>query len=127
MNKAKQLQEKKLEFNLVYANKTKEDILLLKELEDFKHYLSLRTCYFVEKEENLSESFNNNNYNKNEDILKDLVKQGLINKNNLKEFLPEKDNKEHLILVCGSKAMSGLFLRPMLLDLGYSSDQIVIF
>lgn len=100
---------------MVFAFKSKEDILLKNEIENFKKTLDLNIMYFAE---NLSEEDEKNlNYQK-----------GLINSDKLNMFLPKDKSENHLILICGSKAFSGMFIKPILIDyLHYSNKQIVIF
>ncbi|QLL33471.1 hypothetical protein HG536_0E03820 [Torulaspora globosa] len=113
----------KTEIHLFYGNKTPQDILLKKELDELqkKHPDRLKISYFVDKKDGEFEG-----------------ETGFITKEYLEKHAPKPSEKTH-VFVCGPppfmKAYSGEKVSPMdqgelvgiLKDLGYSKDQVFKF
>jgi len=101
-------QNENLNFSLLYANKTENDILLRPILDEFTAERLIHTYFVLEKPpENWS------------------MGVGLITSEHIKSRMPPPD-KETLIFHCGSKAMNGL-VRSLLLECGYTENMLIKF
>lgn len=101
-------QNENLNFSLLYANKTENDILLRPILDEFTAERLIHTYFVLEKPpENWS------------------MGVGYITSEHIKSRMPPPD-KETLIFHCGSKAMNTL-VRSLLLECGYTENMLIKF
>lgn len=96
-----------LKLYLIFGNKTNNDILLYKEIEELKCKLNLETCYTLEQ---MIEPTNPE--------LKQ--KMGLITEELIQSSLPLPSD-DLLIMLCGSKTMTRNYLEPILMKLNYKN------
>ena len=100
-----------VEYSMIFANKTSQDILLKDKLDNFakNNNFKFTINYTIDKEE---EGWSG------------LV--GHINKEMIEKFIPPPST-ETLILLCGRKSMCKKYLSPILNELGYDGQNIFIF
>ncbi len=91
-----------MEINLIFANKTDNDVFLFDEINKMKGTLNMNTDYFIEKFSNKKE----NNLNPK------IFKLGLISKRDLMKFEKFNSDNETLVLICGSKKMANEYIYP---------------
>ena len=101
-------QSEDINFSLLYANKTENDILLRPILEEIVAEQMIHAYFVLEKP---PENW--------------LMGTGYINEQHIKERMPPPD-KETLIFHCGPREMN-IQMRKLLLDLGYSESMILKF
>ena len=106
------IEDKNMEFNLVYANKKEEDILLRDRLEQLGQKINLKNHFVLENLNSISHSSLNYSH-------------GFITKEVIHKNLP-KPNDNVLIIVCCSKIMAKDYIFPMLKELEYNEDNIII-
>lgn len=97
---------------MIFANKTENDILLKKEIDEF-----LQTQNF---KFNLMYTISNTDNNEWKGGIGNITKEMIIN------TLPEP-GVDTIILLCGSSAFCKNFLMPMLLELRYNKEDIFEF
>ena len=97
-----------VEYILLYGNRSSKDILLKNELDRIKHTknISLKLIYTIDKEE---------------DDWDGLV--GYITKDKIEKYVPPPSD-DTLILLCGSGKMCKKYLIPLLIEMGYDSENI---
>jgi NAD(P)H-flavin reductase len=88
-----------------------------------KESLNLKVVYVIERFEKNNDIVNQSSLSPDEKY-----EIGLITPEIIKKIIPDPSNKDLLITMCGSKIMTGAFLKPMLIkEMKYSEDQIYSF
>ena len=101
-----------IEFSLIFGNKTSKDILLKNQLDEMhkkQNFKFSNLIYTIDKEEDGWTG-----------------KVGLITKEKIAKYIPEP-SEDTLIIICGSGKMCKKYLFPLLLEMGYSKENIFIF
>jgi NAD(P)H-flavin reductase len=86
-----------------------EDIIMYNELEKLKEKLKIDIRYFIDQGE--SDKPN--------------ICQGLISEEVIGNLISE--NKNRLFMLCGSKVMTGFYLRPILKKFGVEDENVIVF
>jgi len=110
-------QNKNLEINLIYANKSNNDVLLFNEINEMKNKLNLNIRFFIEK---LDDKYDNH-----KDPINFML--GLITKKDLIEFEKYKFDDETMVMICGSKKMVNDYIKPMFEEMNFNKENIFSF
>ena len=107
-------QNKEAEINLLFANKTENEVLLYEELNEIKKTLNFNPKFFIEKFTNKKE--NNIDFSN--------LKLGLITKESLLPYQEYINDDETLVMLCGNKKMVNEYLKPMVLEMNFKKENI---